>query len=232
LKKHAKWCRLSPNTLSSLSSQFIPHLETQHPFHRRVNYQHILRQLSSLYNARQDPENPENAVSSTTDDENLDESSLQSSVTYWVHSDNQVETELFLLKHLTLQVPTFPVSSGAIQRSTRAAYLDSYKWEGYENSVPVRNLSSNGRGRVPYIVWEENSRNKDVLMVIPEENISVPMKRKNVNKFLSSTEEVDLSLPEWTFSMDGGRWTKSAQKVHEYIHTSSLHPGTFPLDTY
>jgi SPX domain protein involved in polyphosphate accumulation len=215
----------------SLSSQFIPHLETQRPFHRRVNFQHILRQLSSLYNARQDPENPENPISPASDDDDLDELSLQSSVTYWVHSDNQVETELFLLKHLTLQVPAFPVSSGAIQRCTRAAYLDSDKWEGYENGVP-QNVSSTGRGTVPRIIWEENSRNKDVLIVVPEKNTSLPMKRKNINKFLSTTEEVDLSLPEWTFSMDGGRWTKSAQNVHEYIHTSGLHPGTSSLSLH
>ena len=228
LKKHAKWCRLSPNSPHSLSSQFLPHLETQRPFHRRVNFQYIMRQLSLLYNARLDPEQNKNEKTSLDYfvDDNLAHT-LQSSVTYWVHSDNQVEMQLFLLKHLVLQLPSSPISSKEIHRSTRTAYLDSKDWRVYSSLLPEPQTSQTVNPKAPQILWEENSRNKNVLIVIPEGNDhkSLSLKRKNLSTFLSSNaDEVDLTSAEWGSNTKD--WIQTAEYVHNYIVSSSLHPGT------
>jgi SPX domain protein involved in polyphosphate accumulation len=228
IKKHAKWCRLSPNTPYSLSSRFVPHLETQRPFHRRVDFQKIVRQLSFLYNARLDPDQQSTEQTQTAldlADRNMYHS-MQSSVTYWVHNDNQVETELFLLKHLTLQLPSSPLSSRDIQRSARTAYLDTGDWSVYTSLVP-ESPNQFLQFKVPQILWEENSRNKDVVIVIPEEEeyLYLPLKRKSVANFLSSKEEeLDLESLEW-IGPSIEQWTETARKVHKYIHQSSLHPS-------
>jgi len=231
LKKHAKWCRLSPNSPYSLSSQFLPHLETQRPFHRRVNFQHIMRQLSLLYNARLDPEQSKNERASFDYllDDNVDHT-LESSVTYWVHPDNQVETQLFLLKHLVLQLASSPISSKDIHRSTRTAYLDTKDWHVYSSLLPESQTTQAVKPRAPRIMWEENSRNKDVVIVIPDDNghKSLPLKRKTLSTFLASKQdELDLSSPEW--GTNTKEWIKTAGDVHNYIHSSSLHPGTDSL---
>jgi SPX domain protein involved in polyphosphate accumulation len=232
LKKHTKWCRLSPNSPYSLSSQFLPHLETQRPFHRRVNFQHIMRQLSLLYNARLDSELSKDDKTSLEYlvGDNLDHT-LQSSVTYWVHADNQVETQLFLLKHLVLQLDSSPVSCKEIHRSTRTAYFDSKDWRVYSSLLPESQTSHTVKPKAPQILWEEKSRNKDVLIVIPEGNDhkSLPLKRKNLSTFLSSKrDELDLTSPEWGSNTKD--WIQTAEDVHGYIQSSSLHPGTaFPL---
>ena len=152
---------------------------------------------------------------------------MQSSVTYWVHNDNQVETELFLLKHLILQLPSSPLSSRDIQRSTRTAYLDSGDWSVYNSLVP-ESPNQTVQSKLPQILWEANSRNKDVVIVIPEdgEYKYLPMKRKSVATFLSAKEEeLDLESLEWA-GPSIERWKESARKVHRYIHQSSLHPST------
>ena len=227
IKKHKKWCGLSPNTQYSLSSQFLFHLETQHPFHRRINFQHIMRQLSTLYNTRLDSnQSTQQATALDFTDFNLDQS-MQSAVTYWVHNDNQIETELFLLKHLTLQLPSSPVYSRNIERSVRTAYLDSSDWSVY-NSLVSESPNEAVQFNAPQILWEENSKKKDVVFVMPfeEKYIYLPMKRKNLTKFLSTKEEeLDLKSPEWAGSSMGD-WPERALKVRQYIHSSSLHPST------
>ena len=227
LKKHRKWCQLSPNSPNSLSSQFLPHLETQRPFHRRVNFLYIMRQLALLYNIRHDPE-PTNDGLASFDylvNSNVNQT-LQSSVTYWVHSDNQVETQLFLLKHLVLQLASSPVSSKDIHRSTRTAYLDSTDWRVYSSLLPESETSLAQRPKIPQIMWEENSRNKDVVISIPEgsEHKSLTLKRKNLLAFLSSKPgELDLTSPEWGFNTE--ERVKAAEDMHNHIYTSSLRPG-------
>jgi hypothetical protein len=141
--------------------------------------------------------------------------------------------ELFLLKYLILQLPTSPLSSRDIQRSTRTAYLDSNNWSVYASLVPeLPNQSI--QSKAPQIVWEEKSRNKDVVIVMPEdgEYKYLPMKRKNLSPFFSSKiEDLDLTSSEWagnTFSSIE-EWTALARKVHNYIHSSSLQPGIYLL---
>ena len=232
VKKHAKWCHLPLTPPYSLSSQFVPHLETQRPFHRRVDFQQIMRQLSFLYNARLDPNQQSTEQTQTGLDvaDRYMDHSMPSSVTYWVHDDNQVETELFLLKHLILQLPSSPLLSRDIQQSTRTAYLDSRDWSVYASLVPD-SPNQSLQVKVPQILWEDNSRKKDVVIVIPEkgEYQYLPMKRKSVTTFLSAKEEeLDLESLEWA-SSSIEQWTETARKVHKYIHQSSLHPSIFLL---
>ena len=191
-----------------------------------------MRELSTLYTARLGPENKTEQLPSPLADDTMYHS-MQSSVIFWVHNDNQVETELFLLKHLILQLPPSPLSTRDIQRSMRTAYLDSSNWSVYNSLVPESG-SQNIQFKAPQILWEENSRNKDVVMVIPEDGKYnyLPMKRKSISTFLSSKEEeLDLTSSEWTgnsvSSME--QWTETAQKVHKQIHSSSLHPSTPPF---
>jgi SPX domain protein involved in polyphosphate accumulation len=243
IKKHNKWCRLPPTTPASLNSQFVPHLETQRPFHRRVNFKEIMRQLAALYNARQDStegtsEDDDQSSRRSSIDQLADDTilhSIQSSVTYWVHQDNQVETELFLLKHLTLQLPTHPLLTREIQRSTRTAYLDSSDWSVYSSLLPDGPIQSDHtvHFRSPQILWEGNSRNKDVVILIPNDNEynSLRIKRKNLEAFLSTKpEELDLKSPEWMGNTSSSEdWIKAAKRIHYYIHSSSLHPSTFDI---
>jgi SPX domain protein involved in polyphosphate accumulation len=228
LKKHAKWCRLSPNAPYSLSSQFIPHLETQRPFHRRVNFEHIMRELSALYTSRLDPDHSvEQQAQTTTPDAVLD-NSMTSSVTYWVHNDNQVEVELFLLKHLILQLPSSSLASRDIQRAMRTVFLDSSDWSVYEHVVPETKNAGTSGAKVPQIVWEENSKNKDMVIAVPQggKYSFLPMKRKNVSTFLSKDlKDVDLSSSDWVTSMPAEEWAPLAQKVHDHIEEYALLPG-------
>ncbi len=188
-----------------------------------------MRQLASLYTARLDSDQKSTEQAQTAldlADRSMDHS-MQSSVTYWVHNDNQVETELFLLKHLILQLPSSPLSSRDIQRSTRIAYLDSGDWSVYNSLVPESSNQS-VQLKLPQILWEENSRNKDVVIVIPEEGEYkyLPIKRKSVATFLSAKEEeLDLESLEWA-GPSIEQWTESARGVHKYIRQSSLHPST------
>ena len=224
IKKHAKWCRLSPNTPYSLSSQFVPHLETQRPFHRRVNFQQIVRQLSFLYNARLDPDQQsieQTQAALDLADRNMDHS-MQSSVTYWVHNDNQVETELFLLKHLILQLPSSPLSSKDIQRSTRTAYLDSGDWSVYTSLVP-ESPNQSVQFKVPQILWEENSRNKDVVIVIPEDGrISIPSheKKKCCDFFICKRRRIKY----WNLQNGLIRQSNNGQKQHEKFTNTFIGP--------
>lgn len=190
-----------------------------------------MRQLSFLYNARLDPDQQSTVQSQTAldlADRNMDHS-MQSSVTYWVHNDNQVETELFLLKHLILQFPSSQLSSKDIRRSTRTAYLDSGDWSMYVSLVP-ESPNQTIQFKVPQILWEENSRNKDVVIIIPEqgEYRYLSMKRKSVATFLS-TKELDLESLECS-GLSIEQWTETARKVHKYIHQSSLHPSISVFD--
>jgi len=236
IKKHAKWCRLSPRSPQSLTSQFVPHLETQHPFHRRVNFQDIMRQLSELYNTRLEDDVADDGDSQTSDekplaignmaDDHLDPQ-LHSSVTYWVHNDNQVETQLFLLKNLTLQLPSMPVTSEEIQRSTRTAYLDTSDWKVYASLAPEDANHTVPHGKAPQVRWEENSKTRDVLVVIPRDGgyLNVPLKRKFVSTFLSS-EKLDFNSSDWKEMIPtSDNWMKSAQEAHKYIQSSSLQPS-------
>lgn len=219
LKKHAKWCRLSPNAPYSLSSQFVPRLETKRPFHRRVNFQHILRQLSALYNAKLDPESAVLELSFDGLDEDI--SGMESCVTYWVHSDNQVETELFLLKHLTLQIPPSTLSSGNIQRCTKTAYLDNENWDVYHSMVP-ESANHHVEEFPPQIVWEDNTRNNDVVILLPTEegeSRSLQLKRKVINTFLSSSFDKVQTLS------DDEEWQADAKYIHDQIDSSSYRPG-------
>jgi hypothetical protein len=220
IKKHAKWCRLSPNSPLSLSSQFLPNLETQHPFHRRVNFQHITRELSALYNARLDPDSPPSTDRQSTfitlqDDAHT---TLQSKVTYWVHSDNQVETELFLLKHLTLQLSE---TSGAITRATKMAFLDSRDWGVYKEVL------QGGQGAV--VIWEEGSRRMDVVFSVPGVG-DLSIRRKNLGSFLYEKGDLDFTTEDWR--MDDSpteEWIATATKIRNYIQSRDLYPGTPPF---
>jgi SPX domain protein involved in polyphosphate accumulation len=192
-----------------------------------------MRELSTLYNARLDPSEritEQSPTSLALADDAMDHS-MQSSVTYWVHSDNQVETELFLLKRLILQLPPSPLSSRDIQRSTRTAYLDSSNLSVYNSLVP-ESPNQSIQFKAPQILWEENSRNKDVVIVTPDgdggEYKYLSMKRKGLTTFLSSKEEeLDLNSPEWAGKAPSSKeeWTLKARKVHRYIHSSPLHPS-------
>lgn len=186
-----------------------------------------MRQLSILYNARLDPEQIKNERAFDYLVDNSPDHTLQSSVTYWVHNDNQVETQLFLLKHLVLQLASSPVASKDIHRSTRTAYLDSKDWRVYSSLIPESQTTQTIKPKAPRIMWEENSRIKDVVIVIPEgtHHKSLHLKRKTLSTFLGSKQyELDLTSSEWgTNTKD---WIKTAEEVHNYIESSSLHPGT------
>lgn len=125
-----------------------------------------------------------------------------------------------------LQLPPTPLSSKDIQRSVQTVYLDSERWDVYEGVVPV----SEGQrvlAKVPQIQWEETSRNKDVVVLIPdgEEYTSLRLKRKTASAFLTF-QELDFTGPEWDESdASSMEWRTTAQKVHNYIKSSSLHPG-------
>ena len=219
LKKHAKWCHLSPTTPHSLTSQFLPRLETKRPFHRRVNFQDILRQLSALYNAKSDPESLSSTDTSVTAFVESDFSSMDS-VTYWVHVDNQVETELFLLKHLTLQIPS---CSPSIQRTSRIVYLDNDKKDVYNSIVP-QNANQPVDGTVPHLIWEDRTRSKEVGIIMPSDDgeiKSLQLKKSTVNGFLSSDEE------DWSISKDED-WLLKAKSIQRQIHSSGYRPGTVP----
>jgi hypothetical protein len=226
LKKHAKWCRLSPDPRYSLASQFIPHLETQRPFHRRVNFQRIMRALSVLYTARLDPDQLVEQGQQSSAAAVLD-NSMTSAVAYWVHNDNQVEVELFLLKHLILQLPSSHLSSRDIQCATRTVFLDSKDWSVYSASVSETN-SAASMPKFPQIVWEENSKNRDMVIAIPQQGqyTFLPVKWKNISRFLSSDlKGLDLASSDWATAMPGEEWAPLAKMVHDYIDASSLHPG-------
>lgn len=218
-----------------------------------------MRELSILHTARLDPE--QNTATAETeagqlltspvspvDDDTISmdkmDHSMQSSVTYWVHNDNQVETELFLLKHLILQLPPLSsqLSSKDIQRSTRTVYLDnSNNWSIYNSIVPEsQNQNQADTFKAPpQIIWEENSRNKDVVIVIPDGEgeqrgyTYLPMKRKSFARFfeVKETDQIDLTSAEWGGSIPASaieKWKSKARKVHNYIQSSSLRPGTSP----
>lgn len=156
---------------------------------------------------------------------------MQSSVTYWVHNDNQVEIELFLLKYLTLQLPSSSLSNKDIQRYTRTAYFDSSNWSVYSSLLPDP-PDQVVQVKASQILWEENSWTKDVVIVIPHDDgyKYLPMKRKNLFTFLSSKqEELDLTSPEWIGNEAPEEWTATAREVHKYIRSSSLQPGTSRL---
>src|SRR5579859_8111691 len=170
IKKHSKWCRLTPNAPCSLTSQFVPHLETQRPFHRRVNFDRIMRELAALHNAKIDsgtfsapPPDAHTSLASLPET-TLESSTLHSSVTYWIHADYQIETELFLLKHLTLQLESS--ASDSIQRLTRAVYLDDDDWSVCNSLIP-ETAGQAVRVSYPQILWEENTMRKEVLIAIP-----------------------------------------------------------------
>ena len=191
-----------------------------------------MRKISALYTAKYDSET--SADERKSFDSVVDEKmahSLESSTTYWVHPDNEVETELFLLKHLTLQLPPSPLSSKDIQRSTRTAYLDSKDWKVY-SSVVAESANQPMQVQLPQIQWEENSRNKDVLVLIPGQYsyTSLRLKRKTLTTFLSS-QGVDLTSPEWEGKASSKEWRTTAQKVHDYVRSASLHPGILLLPT-
>jgi len=211
LKKHNKWCRLPRDSPSPLA-QFSSHLELQHPFHRRANFPLILQQLSALYSARQDSEQPTpEQIHSETDKEQYP---LQSSVTYWIHNDNLVEMELFLLKHLTLRVPssTPASSSESVQMSSRAVYFDTDAWDIYGSMVP-ENANSSVRVNPPHLAWEENSSKKEVLIVVPSERKPLTIKRKDVSKFMASNE----------IGSPSDERSSPQQHIHDYFR--SLHPS-------
>jgi SPX domain protein involved in polyphosphate accumulation len=139
---------------------------------------------------------------------------LQSSVTYWIHNDNLVETELFLLKHMTLRVPSSsPVTSGSVQLLRRTAYFDTDAWDIYQSMVP-ENANSSVRVNPPHLAWEENSLKKEVLIVVPSEKKPLPIKRKDVSKFLASNGDISSPVQEWP---------SSQQHIHDYFR--SLHPS-------
>jgi hypothetical protein len=209
LKKHKKYCRIPRETPSPLA-QFSPHLELQHPFHRRANFQLILQQLSALYSARQDSEQP----TPETQNAETDNEALQSSVTYWIHNDNLVEMELFLLKHLTLRVPSTSAASGSVQMSSRTAYFDNDTWDIYHSMVP-ENTNSSVRIDPPHLAWEENSSKKEVLVVVPNERKPLPLKRKDVWKFLASRRDLNSPIEEYP--------SFQPHQYHDYFR--SLHPS-------
>jgi hypothetical protein len=194
-----------------------------------------MRQLSALYNLRLDPEeSAEESRERTSLDHFVDdnmERSTQSSVTYWVHNDNQVETELFLLKYLTLQLPSLPLPSKDIQRSTQTVYFDSNNWSVY-SSLLSESPNQVVQTKPPQILWEENSENKDAVIVIPHGDgyKYLPMKRKNLFAYFSSKqEELDFTSPEWAGNKSIEEWASTAREVHKYIRSSSLYPGKPPL---
>ena len=209
LKKHNKYCSIPRETPSPLA-QFSTHLELQHPFHRRANFQLILQQLSALYSARQDPEQsfPE------AQNSEIDDASFQSSVTYWIHNDNLVEMELFLLKNLTLRVPSTSATSGSVQLSSRIAYFDNDTWDIYQSMVP-ENANASVRIYPPHLEWEENSLKKEVLVLVPSERKPLPLKRKDVWKFLASNGDLNSPIE--------GSPSSQQQQYRDYFR--SLHPS-------
>jgi hypothetical protein len=215
LKKHAKWC----HTPYSLSSQFLPRLETKRPFHRRVNFQRILKQLSALHNAKMDPDlvstDPSVDPSVETDFTSMN------CVSYWIHPDNKVETELFLLKHLTLQAP---LTSASTSRTSRTVYLDNDSWDIYLSMVP-QSANQPIDGFVPHLVWEDRAKNNDVVLIMSDDNDnstikSITLKKHIVNAFLSS-ENTD-----WSNTSTDEEWLSTAKQLHHQFHTSSYRPGT------
>jgi hypothetical protein len=182
-----------------------------------------MRELSTLYNARLDtnsaPSTDRQSTFITLQDDA--HTTLQSKVTYWVHSDNQVETELFLLKHLTLQLSE---TSGAITRATKIAFLDSTDWGVYKEVL------QGGQGAV--VIWEEGSRRRDVTFSVPGVgDLSIP--RKNLGSFLYEKGDLDFTTEDWR--MDGvdehastEEWITTATKIRNYIHSRDLYPGTLP----
>lgn len=209
LKKHNKYCRIPRETPSPLA-QFSTHLELQHPFHRRANFQLILQQLSALYSVRQDSEQPF-PEAQNSEPENA---SLQSSVTYWIHNENLVEMELFLLKHLTLRVPSTSAASGSVQLSSRTAYFDNDTWDIYQSMVP-ENANASVKIHPPHLEWEENSLKKEVLVVVPNERKPLPLKRKDVWKFLASNGDLSSPIEECPSSQQ--------RQYRDYFR--SLHPS-------
>ena len=199
-----------------------------------------MRQLSELYNTRFEDDVVDDGDSQTSDEKPLPienvaanhlDPQLHSSVTYWVHNDNQVETQLFLLKNLTLQLPSTSVTSEEIQRYVRTAYLDTSDWKVYASLVPENANQAVLHGKAPQVRWEENSKNRDVLVVIPQDGgyLNVPLKRKFVSTFLSS-EQLDFSTPEWKEMVPASdNWMKTAQDARKYIQSSSLQPSISPL---
>lgn len=187
-----------------------------------------MRELSALYSSRLDPDHSlEQQAQNTTPDAVLD-NSMTSSVTYWVHNDNQVEVELFLLKHLILQLPSSSLASRDIQRAMRTLFLDSSDWSVYEHVVPETKNAGTSGAKVPQIVWEENSKNKDMVIAVPQggKYDFLPMKRKNVSTFLSKDlKDADLSSSDWVTSMPAEEWAPLAQKVHDHIEEFALLPG-------
>ena len=192
-----------------------------------------MRELSALYIARLDPDQWLEQNRPHTPTASLD-NSMNSSVTYWVHIDNQVEVELSLLKHLVLQLPSTGLLSRELQRATRTVFLDRKDWSVYSASVP--DTTDAATPKFPQIVWEENSKNKNMVIAVPQQGkySFLPMKRRNVSAFLSSDlKDLDLSSSDWVTSMPAEEWVPMAQKVHDYIEASSLHPGipilSFPI---
>jgi len=184
-----------------------------------------MRELSALYIARLDPDQWVEQNQQDTPAAFLD-NSMTSSVTYWVHIDNQVEVELSLLKHLVLQLPSANLLSRELQRAIRTVFLDTNDWSVY--SASVSDATDAAAPKFPQIVWEENSKNKDMVIAVPQQGkySFLPMKRKNVSAFLSSDlKHLDVSSPDWVTSMPAEEWGPMAQQVRTYIEASSLHPG-------
>jgi len=184
-----------------------------------------MRDLSALYIARLDPDQSVEQNQQPTPAAFLD-NSMTSSVTYWVHVDNQVEVELSLLKHLVLQLPSANLLSRELQRAIRTVFLDTNDWSVY--SASVSDTTDAAAPKFPQIVWEENSKNKDMVIAVPQQGkyTFLPMKRKNVSAFLSSDlKHLDVSSSDWVTSMPAEEWVPIAQKLGAYIDASSLHPG-------
>ena len=207
-----------------------------------------MRELAALHNAKIDsgtfsapPPDAHTSLASLPET-TLESSTLHSSVTYWIHADYQIETELFLLKHLTLQLESS--ASDSIQRLTRAVYLDDDDWSVCNSLIP-ETAGQAVRVSYPQILWVENTMRKEVLIAIPggQGYSTLPLRRKFLREFLYKTaSELDFKSDEWTRglspSSDDGvtadvereQWAQAAAEVRQYIDSSSLHPSTLRLN--
>jgi SPX domain protein involved in polyphosphate accumulation len=147
-------------------------------------------------------------------DNDIDLSPFHKSVTYWVHYHNQIETELFLLKHLTLQIP--PYRRKKIQRAARAAYLDNETLEVYHSLV------SDETDRVveataPHIIWEDlGTTSENAIIVVPSQSgepTTLRTKTRNLREFLRRQE-----IP----TTDSVQWNAISKQIKQ----SSYRPGT------
>ncbi|OLL24284.1 Vacuolar transporter chaperone 4 [Neolecta irregularis DAH-3] len=215
LKKHQKWC--TNHCRPSLSEKFQPILERKHPFHKRLDFNAVLLDISALYDAvRHKGPRKQHPSKARVADLTAFEPPEFNKVTFWIHTDNFVEAELLILRHLPLK---------DAQQACDLLYLDSPDLEAYSGLINAEDT----KGKLGVIQSLECA---EVSISTPdihdESRINLlPIKYEWVEEFLEGrldANTIHSYANDIVSSKDMEGWIQAAHAVVAWITTTKARP--------